>query len=93
MTPKVQNVAPAPVCIAPKPLIYWSGREDSNLRPLPPEGVSPRRTRCFPVLFHGSAMSSDSLCSCTVPAQGSTPDLGALSLPHPIAALHAERAA
>jgi hypothetical protein len=24
------------------PLESWSGREDSNLRPLPPEGVAPR---------------------------------------------------
>jgi hypothetical protein len=24
------------------PLEKWSGREDSNLRPLPPEGVAPR---------------------------------------------------
>jgi hypothetical protein len=27
------------------PLENWSGREDSNLRPLPPEGVAPRLQR------------------------------------------------
>ena len=26
---------------------YWSGREDSNLRPLPPEYGDHQRTRCF----------------------------------------------
>jgi hypothetical protein len=43
---KVQTVASAPVyfacCDGGFPLENWSGREDSNLRPLPPEGVAPR---------------------------------------------------
>jgi hypothetical protein len=37
MNPEVQIAAPAPVFFAPNLLNYWSGREDSNLRPLPPE--------------------------------------------------------
>jgi len=50
MTQKVQYVAPAPVHIvcfrATIRLVKrWSGREDSNLRPLPPEGVAPRCCR------------------------------------------------
>ena len=43
---KVQMGASAPVYFACDnggfPLDNWSGREDSNLRPLPPEGVAPR---------------------------------------------------
>ena len=30
--------------------LNWSGREDSNLRPLPPEGVSPSVTQRFSVV-------------------------------------------
>jgi len=49
MSRKVQTVAPAPVYFACSegrfPLVNrWSGREDSNLRPLPPERVSPSGT-------------------------------------------------
>jgi len=40
-------VAPTPVQIGAKSLILWSGREDSNLRPLPPENGSPRFIRAF----------------------------------------------
>lgn len=46
-----------------KPLIKWSGREDSNLRPLPPEGVGPSRMRWFlgiPLLRH---LRSSGRCS------------------------------
>lgn len=46
MTSKVRSATPAPVLFAWHnggfPLENWSGREDSNLRPLPPEGVAPR---------------------------------------------------
>jgi hypothetical protein len=41
----------------------WSGREDSNLRPLPPERVAPRRTRCFSKVFPQRAVRSDGRCS------------------------------
>jgi hypothetical protein len=59
MSQKVQTVAPAPVLftcfgnrrmvengsfLATNYLFCWSGREDSNLRPLPPERVSPSGT-------------------------------------------------
>jgi hypothetical protein len=60
-------VTPAPVFIAcatgGKPLENWSGREDSNLRPLPPEGVAPERIRCFPTAFPRRVMLSDGQCS------------------------------
>jgi hypothetical protein len=44
----------------------WSGREDSNLRPLPPEGVAPRRIRCFSTVFPEASMRSGGLCSRSV---------------------------
>jgi hypothetical protein len=44
----------------------WSGREDSNLRPLPPEGVAPRRIRCFAMAFQEGSVASDCLCSRSV---------------------------
>ena len=41
MNPEVHFVAPAPVSIERQfghlRIVKWSGREDSNLRPLPPE--------------------------------------------------------
>jgi hypothetical protein len=41
----------------------WSGREDSNLRPLPPEGGAPARIRCFAMAFQESPVASDGPCS------------------------------
>jgi hypothetical protein len=59
---KVQNVAPRPVHIGAKCLKSWSGREDSNLRPLPPEGVSPVRIRRFSVVSHAQAGAPSASC-------------------------------
>ena len=54
MTPKVQIVAPVPVSFDPGADLSvwnnWSGREDSNLRPLPPERITPRRIWRFSVV-------------------------------------------
>jgi hypothetical protein len=41
----------------------WSGREDSNLRPLPPERNAPRRIRCFAMAFQEGPVASGDLCS------------------------------
>lgn len=56
MSRKVQMVAPAPVHIACRTganrlVNMWSGKLDSNQRPLPPEGVAPERIRCFLTAF------------------------------------------
>jgi hypothetical protein len=80
MSRKVQTVAPAPVYFACSegrfPLVNrWSGREDSNLRPLPPERVSPSGTRCFLEVFSGGPMRSDGRCSFPVPGARFTANL------------------
>ena len=41
---KVQLEPSTPVFLRQKARIYWSGREDSNLRPLPPEDSACART-------------------------------------------------
>lgn len=73
---KVHKVAPAPVHISAKPLKNWSGKEDSNLRPLPPEGASPTRTPRISVTFPCMDSALDALCSRTVPARGSLRTFG-----------------
>jgi hypothetical protein len=54
----------------------WSGREDSNLRPLPPEDVSPRRTRRIYGVVGYTQGASDAACSRVVPLKGSDRTLG-----------------
>ena len=49
----------------------WSGREDSNLRPLPPEDAAPDGTRRFSVLSQGGGVSFDAACSRFLPKKGS----------------------
>jgi hypothetical protein len=49
----------------------WSGREDSNLRPLPPEDVSPRRTRRIYGVVGCTQAASAAACSHGVPLKGS----------------------
>lgn len=83
MNPEVQIAAPAPVLRKVKMRVFqsfkWSGREDSNLRPLPPEGVSPRRTRRFSVGSVSERGASACVCSRLIHGRGSTANLGALS--------------
>jgi hypothetical protein len=79
LTNKVQNVASAPVCMLPKWLIYWSGRLDSNQRPLPPERTAPSRKWRISVVFHAGAVVSDGLFCRSFTPKGSSNDLGALS--------------
>lgn len=68
MSDSVQLDRPASVYLACArrsfPLVKcWSGREDSNLRPLPPEGVAPERIRCFLTAFTRRNLRSDRRCS------------------------------
>jgi hypothetical protein len=68
MSRKVQSVAPAPVHIACRTgairlVNCWSGKLDSNQRPLPPERVSPRRIGCFLTISSGGKVLSDGPCS------------------------------
>ena len=88
MTPKVQNVAPAPVSIGgdfPHLRIEsWSGREDSNLRPLPPEGISPSRIALFSVPFTDGIGAYSAACLSVFKGLGFNLNLGALSLPTPL---------
>lgn len=51
--------------------LNWSGKEDSNLRPLPPEDADPASTRRFSVTRRGVWPSYDRICSCLIPARGS----------------------
>ena len=46
--------------------VKWSGKEDSNLRPLPPEGGSPDGIARFSVLSGASNVLSDGTCSLAV---------------------------
>jgi hypothetical protein len=55
---------------------YWSGREDSNLRPLPPEGVAPSRARCFSAVFPRGDLRSGGQCSLGVHGKRFTVNLG-----------------
>ena len=41
----------------------WSGREDSNLRPLPPENVYPADTQRIPVGFSHTRLSHGGIVS------------------------------
>ena len=43
--------------------LKWSGKEDSNLRPLPPEDAEPVSTRRFSVPFVAVGVLSDGVCS------------------------------
>jgi hypothetical protein len=54
----------------------WSGKEDSNLRPLPPENVAPDGTRRFSASFRGAHLSQNGVCSRMVLAGGSLRALG-----------------
>jgi len=49
----------------------WSGKEDSNLRPLPPEDVSPALLRWFYVGLRRKRALFDGLCSRLIPGNGS----------------------
>jgi len=58
----------------------WSGREDSNLRPLPPERISPSRTRARPVTFQSARLPSSGACSRAVPGARFKTSLRPLSI-------------
>jgi hypothetical protein len=49
----------------------WSGREDSNLRPLPPEDAGPGVTARVSVGFRRTLTASVGLCSRLIPPKGS----------------------
>ena len=84
MTSEVQNVACAPVFPRREMLVFtgekWSGREDSNLRPLPPEDNSPSRTPQFSVGFAWVTGAYACVCSRFLHGGGSISNLRALSL-------------
>lgn len=46
--------------------LKWSGKEDSNLRPLPPEGGSPDGIARFSVLSGAANVLFDGTCSLVV---------------------------
>ena len=83
MNREVQNVAPAPVFISgvfPHLRIEsWSGREDSNLRSLSPEDISPSRTPQFSVVFTLGLGAYSAVSWYTLNLEGSLKHLGALS--------------
>ena len=54
----------------------WSGKEDSNLRPLPPEDASPLGIRHFLVANGGDRVSQNGVCSRLVSELGSLRTLG-----------------
>lgn len=56
----------APMRRAENRQICWSGKEDSNLRPLPPEGCYPSVSAHFPVHFAYRRLSSGGPCSLLV---------------------------
>ena len=58
----------------------WSGKEDSNLRPLPPEDDAPAITRRFSVLFRAASMAHDGTDSRLVPGIRFRFDLQPLSM-------------
>lgn len=84
MTPKVQIVAPVPVSFDPGADLSvwnnWSGRLDSNQRPLPPERTAPTRTPRFSVVSHRAKALSNAPCSRPVHGQRFAANLRALSL-------------
>jgi hypothetical protein len=49
----------------------WSGKEDSNLRPLPPEDASPERMARVTVASGGAEVPFGAACSQHVPRRGS----------------------
>ena len=68
MSQKVHDVPTGPCLFSlPEGEFYsrkrWSGREDSNLRPLPPEGVSPSRAWRFTAVILWQTLRSEGLCS------------------------------
>ena len=76
-------MAPAPVFPEGKiphlRIVKWSGREDSNLRPLPPEDVSPSRIPQLSVVSQAVNDAYTDVCSRSVYGRGSIRNLGALS--------------
>ena len=59
-----------------KRLKNWSGKEDSNLRPLPPEDASPLGIRRFSVVRGAVCLSRNDVCSRLVSGLGSLRALG-----------------
>jgi hypothetical protein len=60
--------------------VSWSGRLDSNQRPLPPERTAPTRTPRFSVVSHRGKVLSNAPCSRPVHGPRFAANLGALSL-------------
>ena len=60
---KVQLEPMGAVHIGAKLLINWSGREDSNLRPLPPENDTPSRIGRLSVALDCTGQRFDAICS------------------------------
>lgn len=56
--------------------LNWSGKEDSNLRPLPPEDASPLGIRRFSVVRGAVCLSRNDVCSWLVSGLGSLRALG-----------------
>lgn len=54
----------------------WSGKEDSNLRPLPPEDVAPDVTRRISVVLSRTDGAHGAVCSSLVHAKGSIRTFG-----------------
>lgn len=72
---KVQPVASTPVPLrgyfSSLRMVSWSGKEDSNLRPLPPESITPRFLWRFPVGSRRKLTAYRGVCSCRVHGGGS----------------------
>jgi len=49
----------------------WSGREDSNLRPLPPEDAAPQRKWRKTVVSARRSLSNNGICSRSIHTKGS----------------------
>jgi hypothetical protein len=81
MTKKVQRCPSAPVYIVLEiASSLWSGRLDSNQRPLPPERIAPRLTRRFSVLSSGDGLPSGGACSRFAPTSRFTVNFQPLSI-------------
>jgi hypothetical protein len=82
---KVQIVAPTPVSFDPGTDLsawnIWSGREDSNLRPLPPEGAAPSLRPWFSVVGSPRQGALAGVCSRLIHGARFMRHLGALSFP------------
>jgi hypothetical protein len=65
--------------------LKWSGKEDSNLRPLPPEDVAPSLIRRISAAFQRTAPAYSGICSRAVHGEGSLANLQPLSLRPPLA--------